>query len=450
VTPAQGEKVAPNSWAEKGIALETVVSLFAGAGGLSSGFAAAGLTPKLAVEIDRDACATYERNLGSSPLQADVSHPETVRSVASAMAGTEVSAVIGGPPCQGFSTAGGRWAEDPRNRLIFSYFGIVDALRPRWFLFENVEGLLTSGGGKAVVSLVKSFLERGYSIRLAKLNFAMFGLPQTRKRVVILGNRLGLDFELPLATHSFNSGKHKSSSRLPASPSLKEALAGLGEAARTPSFRVPYRSERAANPYDALMRGAATDVSMHYWAASDLDQERFRHLGPGQTMKDLPEYLWHTSYKRRANRRVMDGMPSDRRGGAPSGIKRLVGDLNALTITSATTREFIHPSEDRPLTLREAARLQSFSDSYEFEGNAVSQARQIGNAFPPICAEIFARQLMQADAQFGSGAAINVGPPRLIDYMLTEAAGMSPALRATDEALASMTCNQLPFALAAE
>jgi len=144
----------------------------------------------------------------------------------------------------------------------------------------------------------------------------------------------------------------------------------------------------------------------------------------------------------------MDGTPTERRGGAPSGIKRLKGELNALTITSAATREFIHPSEDRPLTIRECARLQSFPDAYSFAGNAMSAIRQIGNAFPPLAARVFAEHLIALDGSFGA----DVGRPRdrkgrLIGYRLTEAAGMSPALARTDSLLGALTAAQprLPF-----
>lgn len=430
--------------------METIVALFAGAGGLSSGFAAAGLKPKVAVELDADACATYERNLGVAPLQMDIANPATIEAVSASIGPGPVSAVIGGPPCQGFSTAGGRWADDSRNRLIFSYFAVVEALQPRWFLFENVEGLLTSGGGDAIVRLVRSFIKRGYSVRLQKVNFGVFGLPQTRKRVIIVGNRLGADFDLPAATHSFDSGKHRSKSQLPPSPSLEEALAGLGDASKDATARILYSSTTPANAYDALMRGEMSNVSMHYWSASEADQERFRHLQPGQTMKDLPERLWHSSFKRRAFRRVIDGTPTERRGGAPSGLKRLEGHLNGLTVTSATTREFVHPTADRPLTLREAARLQSFADYYEFEGRALSKASQIGNAFPPICAHVFAQHLAKIDGQFGSDLGVGCRPPHLIDFILTEASGMSPALRTTSDALAALSAEQITFTMAAD
>lgn len=430
--------------------MEQIVALFAGAGGLSSGFASAGLKPKVAVELDADACATYERNLGVAPLQMDVSDSATIAAILASVGSDSVSAVIGGPPCQGFSTAGGRWADDPRNQLIFSYFAIVDALQPRWFLFENVEGLLTSGGGLAIVNLVRSFLERGYSVRLQKVNFASLGLPQTRKRVILVGNRIGAGFDFPTATHSFNSGKHKSAGLLPRSPSLNEALMGLGSALKDATARVPYAFELPDSLYDEVMRDGMSDVSMHYWSATVADQERFVHLRSGQTMKDLPEHLWHSSFKRRAFRRVIDGTPTERRGGAPSGLKRLNGHLNALTVTSAATREFIHPTEDRPLTLREAARLQSFRDSFEFEGSSISKARQIGNAFPPMCAEHFAKHLLSIDGQFGSDRSNGREPARLIDFVLTDSNGMSPALRATSDALLALSSEQFNLTLAAE
>ena len=431
--------------------MDKVISLFAGAGGLSSGFKAAGIAPSVVAELDRHACATYEANLGTAPQRMDLGSNNAAETIAKVAGVSPVLAVIGGPPCQGFSTAGSRLHDDPRNRLIFNYLSVVEALQPRWFIFENVEGLLTSGAGKSVVSLVRMFISLGYSVRLEKVNFASFGLPQSRKRVVLMGNRLGLDFELPSSTHAFNSGKHRSKSDLPVAPSVTAAFAGLGAAVKDRLARVGYASPTPISSYDALMRRGASSVSLHSWTASPADLARIPHLQPGQSMKDLPEELWHSSFRRRAFRRVMDGTPTERRGGSPAGLKRLHGDLSGLTVTSATTREVIHPTEDRPLTLREAARLQSFPDTYEFSGALASQATQIGNAFPPLCAEIFARHILELEGRFGSGAHVRTDAgPHLIDYKLTDANGMSPALRATDVALAELTRSRLPFDLAAE
>lgn len=428
---------------------DSVLSLFSGAGGFSYGFARAGLPPICGVEIDKDACATYETNLRSPCRNLDLSivEPGFLKSM---LGPKEPFAVIGGPPCQGFSTAGARDGQDPRNRLIFNYLRIVAELRPRWFIFENVEGLLTSGSGEAVFTLVREFLGLGYSVRVEKANLAAYGVPQTRKRVLIIGNRLGLDFALPDESHSYDSGKSRKRGSMPFAPTLDQAIDGLGAPSRSRSTQVPYAFADAANGFDQSMRegngGAA--VAEHFHATDSDDEERFRLLKPGQSMKDLPEEHWHESFRRRAFRRVMDGTPTEKRGGAPSGVKRLHGNLQCLTITGAATREFIHPREHRTLTIRECARLQSFPDRYRFIGNAASVTQQIGNAVPPLAAAVIAKHLMALDGANGADVA---GPscrpePRLLGFLLTEADGMSDALRRTERLLNSLRQSALDFA----
>ncbi len=425
-----------------------VLSLFSGAGGFSYGFKLAGFDLLGGAEIDRDACESYSRNLGSPCHNVDLSTtgPEFFFDLAD---GRSPFAIIGGPPCQGFSTAGPRRADDPRNQLIFNYFRIVEKLQPRWFLFENVEGLLTSGLGEAVVSLVSEFVKIGYSVRVQKVNFAGYGVPQTRKRVLIIGNRLGLNFEFPGETHSFESGKsHKRNGR-PFAPSFDDATAGLGTPAAARDLSVEYASAPIAGSFDEVMRGSSPSrvVSLHFDTTVADDAHRFGLLQPGQTMKDLPEAMWHDSFRRRAFRRVMDGTPTEKRGGAPSGIKRLHGNLNSLTITGAAMREFIHPHQNRPLTLRECARLQSFPDHYYFAGNAAAIAQQIGNAVPPLAAKVLASHVMGLDAEFcRSNFASRVSvSPRLLGFVLTEASAMSPALGETHRKLTGLVQPELAF-----
>ncbi|MBZ9806954.1 DNA cytosine methyltransferase [Mesorhizobium sp. ESP-6-2] len=428
-------------------ASNAVVSLFSGAGGMSLGFAAAGLKPNLAADINSDACDTYRANLGEAIRCVDLSEPQSAFEAELAQF-VRPFLLIGGPPCQGFSSAGAKRGEDERNRLIFNYFDIVQRLEPRWFLFENVEGLLTSNMGRSVFELVKQFIAIGYRVRLEKVNFAGFGLPQARKRVVLLGNAMGVDFDLPSMTHAFDAGKHRGGHGLPSAPSFDDATLGLGEPDSL-DFTA-YAATAPLSPYDASMRAKNPrgGTSLHNAVSlSNKLRGAVRHLKPGQTMKDLPEDLWHDSFKRRANRRVMDGTPTEKRGGAPSGVKRLMGNLNSLTITGAATREFIHPDRDRTITLREAARLQSFPDVYEFVGNGLSVAQQIGNAFPPLAAEVFARHLMKLDGSFGSGGkAPKQAGPGLCGYHLTDAIAMSPALAQTDAYLSGlMTVQQSLF-----
>lgn len=420
---------------------DEVLSFFSGAGGFSYGFSQAGLKPAWGADMDHDACSSYEANVGNTCHKLDLAqaNPAFFRA---AIQGKEPFAVIGGPPCQGFSTAGARDGNDPRNQLIVNYFNIVQCLRPRWFIFENVEGLLTAGSGDAVCSLVREFIRTGYSVRLHKVNLAAYGVPQTRKRVFIIGNRMGIDFDFPQETCSFDSGKSRKHSGKPFAPSLSEAIAGLGLAARIRGDTVCYGASVPVNAFDGLMRAgnSAGTMTEHFHTTTGKDAERYALLKPGQTMKDLPQAFWHESFKRRAFRRVMDGTPTEKRGGAPSGIKRLHGSLQSLTITGAASREFIHPDAQRPLTIRECARLQTFPDRYAFAGNAASVMQQIGNAVPPMAAAVFARHLQMLDGRFGSGlqAPAQVKEPRLLGFLLTESSGMSQALQTTDSLLRSI------------
>lgn len=415
---------------------DIVVSLFAGAGGFSTGFSQAGLTPLFGAEINSDACQTYQLNVGSPCHQLDLSTTEPAQ-LAQLTGGLKPFVVIGGPPCQGFSTAGPRNSADPRNQLIFNYLNIVEKLSPRWFIFENVEGLLTSGGGKDLARLVREFINMGYSIRLQKVNLASYGVPQTRKRVLIVGNRLGIDFQFPEELFSFDSGKAKKSSDKPLAPSLAEAIAGLGHAATTKGVLVPYSSPYPVNAFEARMReGNVAGTVTHHIRVEPAERMQVELLMPGQTMKDLPPELWHDSYKRRANRRVSDGTPTEKRGGAPSGIKRMHGNLQSLTITGAAAREFIHPTEHRPLTIRECARIQTFPDKYQWVGNSSSVIQQIGNAVPPLAAERLAKHLQEIDGSFGADMQpVGVKTAKLLGFVLTEAAGMSPALKSTEALL---------------
>jgi DNA (cytosine-5)-methyltransferase 1 len=427
---------------------DDVLTLFSGAGGFSYGFAMAGLKPLCGAEIDSDACQSYEANVGSTCYNMDLSQasPSFFKDL---LGGREPFALIGGPPCQGFSTAGSRNAEDPRNRLIFNYLQIVSEVKPRWFIFENVEGLLTSGQGEAVSSLVREFLRIGYSVRVEKVNLAAYGVPQTRKRVLIIGNRLDIDFQFPEELYSYDSGKAKKRSSKPFAPTLLQAVNGLGSAVAKRTQTSSYVDPAPLNKYDSLMREGNSSgvITEHFDNTGAEDSHRFSLLKCGQTMKDLPEELWHESFRKRAFRRVKDGTPTEKRGGAPSGIKRLHGDLQSLTITGAASREFIHPEHNRPLTIRECARIQSFPDRYHFFGNAASVMQQIGNAVPPTAAAIFARHLQELEGSFGSGSQITrqIRSPRLLGYRLTESTGMSGALKNTDSLLSSFLQRELEF-----
>lgn len=377
-------------------ALPTVLDLFCGAGGLSFGFARAGFRIVSALDSTSSAVDTYRENLGHHAHAVSID-PETD------LQRTDV--IIGGPPCQGFSSAGMRRPGDSRNSLIAVFSSIVARLRPEAFVFENVEGFLTTSGGHQVFDLLEPLIEAGYRIHLQKVNAANFGVPQHRKRVLAIG-ALGWDPTFPSPTHSAYGAPGASlvGYSLPPTPTVAEALKGL----RSPADEPPGEPE---DHFYRPLRG--------------IDLKRITELRPGETMRDLPQELWHESYRRRAYRRVMDGTPSERRGGAPAGVRRLHPDQPSKAITAGARSEFVHPIEDRFLTLRECAKLQTFPDDFRFIGTQNERALLIGNAVPPILAEAIAR-VLRSDLE---NEHIYAGAGCLLSFVPTLSIGMSPVLR---------------------
>lgn len=378
----------------------TLVDLFCGAGGLSLGFERAGFKLLAAYDHWDVARETYGENIGSHVRAADINASLNLPTA---------TVIAGGPPCQGFSSAGQRRKDDDRNSLVTAFGRLIARQRPLAFVFENVEGFLTGADGRFVIELLNPVIEAGYRVHLRKINAANYGVPQHRKRVIAIGG-LGWSPSFPPATHSaFGApGAHLGGKSLPWTPTLNDAIGGMPP----PSLEDPGR------PPDHV----AT------WL-DGLELERALALAPGQTMRDLPETLWHDSYRRRAFRRVLDGTPTERRGGAPSGLRRLRADEPSKSITGGALRDFLHPTEHRPLTIRECARLQTFSDDFWFKGTKADRAVLIGNAVPPRLAEVLARHLYN-ELQH---AAATDGPGALLSFVPTLSSGMSPVLASITE-----------------
>jgi DNA (cytosine-5)-methyltransferase 1 len=370
-----------------------VIDLFCGAGGMALGFVGAGFDVSLAYDSWECAAATYRGNLGEH-----ISHD----AIGDHLELPPTTVIIGGPPCQGFSSAGARRDDDHRNTLVAVFARLIARHRPSAFVFENVEGFLTGGGGRFVFDLLDPLIEAGYRIHLRKVNAANYGVPQHRKRVLGIGG-LGWDPSFPAPTHTAHGapGALLGGTHLPLAPSINDALRGLPPATI-----------------------GTHDNDHTYSALEGLDVERARQLGPGQRMRDLPEQLWHESYKRRAYRRVMDGTPVEKRGGPPAGLRRLRADEPSKAITGAAINEFLHPDEDRPLTIRECARIQTFPDNFVFFGTRRDRAQQIGNAVPPHFAEVIARTLLH-DLDSRTEAA---STGALLSFTPTLSTGMSPIL----------------------
>lgn len=388
------------------------ISLFAGAGGCSLGFSQYGINILGAYDIWDIAVNTYNTNFeGHKAHQVDLSKCDFVQMRDDlGLRKGELDIIIGGPPCQGYTTAGKRGEEDPRNQLFKNYGCALAVFYPRWFMMENVEGMLTTGKGAFVVDCIKMMVQLGYTICLKKVYMQEYGIPQRRKRVIIIGNREGKKFRFPETTSPANGFRFKNG---------------------------------ACTLYDAIgdLEGCDKHAINHIRKKEDgIKLKRIEAIKVGGTMKDLPIELQHKSFARRANRRVSDGTPSEKRGGAPSGLKRLRYDEPSLTITSASTHEFIHPHENRMLTIRECARIQTFPDSFIFTGTDSQQEQQIGNAIPPLFANIMAKQILKCDKNVGIGL-----PNGLQFYDLSKSTAMSPALEQTCKKLDTYLINLFSY-----
>jgi len=410
----------------------TAISLFAGAGGCSLGFQQAGYDVRFATDLDADAVESYRRNFAGTPCEvADIREldPDSLLKRIGLGRG-QLDILLGGPPCQGFSSAGLKSGDDPRNSLLRHYVRLLEGVGPKWFVMENVEGLLTNGRGLHVRDAVASFLEAGYSVNLEKIYAQGYGVPQRRKRVLIVGNRLGHDFAFPEPSTPFSGSIFRKGE-----VTFATAVGDLPPASQGSAPFLAYATS-PKNELQAYLRGQAKNVTDHNAPAlPGIQLERVRRLRAGQTMKDLPGHLQHESFRRRAFRRVMDGTPVDRRGGAPHGLKRLFADEPCLTITSAATREFVHPTEDRLLTLRECARLQTFPDTFEFAGSVASRMQQIGNAIPPMLARAVGEHIAET---YGFGLKYSGTRYPSLRFCLTRSAGMSPALSQTESLLSEL------------
>lgn len=415
----------------------TAISLFCGAGGCSLGFKQAGYAILYANDKDVAAVETYRKNFPEATCSHEdienLNFYEIMDNVG--LQSGELDILIGGPPCQGFSTAGTRFWDDPRNHLLKSYVKALKTLNPKWFVMENVEGLLTSNKGKYVFEAANAFISLGYDIRIEKIYSQEYGVPQRRKRVLIIGNRIGHEFKMPEPTLKVSGQIFRNSD-----VTINHAISSLPPATHDKAQVLKPIEDSPVDDFDLLLRENSNEITDHYSPVIEgIQLKRISVLKPGQTMKDLPAELQHESFKKRANRRVADGTPTEKRGGAPSGLKKLHLNEPCLTITGAATRELIHPLENRPLTIRESARIQTFPDSFSFYGNASQKIQQVGNAIPPLLARIFAEHIKD-DYGFNGGV---VSSGKMLGFLLTKAGAMSPALKRTDMLLSGILNNKV-------
>jgi len=352
------------------------IELFAGAGGLMLGLEMAGFRTLVANEVHPHPCMTLRHNFPSVPVVnasiKDLTGADLLRA-AGVRTGAEVDLVAGGPPCQGFSTAGMKDECDPRNTLIGDFIRIVKEIRPRYFLLENVTGLVTLHNGKLFENVLYDLSTLGYSFHHDILFAADFGVPQMRKRLIVLGAREGAPPPHPEPTHEEPLEAGLFQSELKPYVTCGDAIGDLPEI--HPGETVTQYDREPSNEYQHLMREGATMLLNH--EASRHRAETMAYYGlvpPGGTSLDIPP---------------------DRRNGK-QGVQRWpLGGL-ARTITTEPT-DFMHPSLNRIPTVRELARIQTFPDRYIFLGQRTtgnkmrrlgycSQTQQVGNAVPPLLA----------------------------------------------------------------
>jgi DNA (cytosine-5)-methyltransferase 1 len=326
----------------------TLIDLFAGAGGMSLGFVRRGFTPVFAVEWEKDAAATYVANFG------DHCYAGAIQDVA---VFPSVDVIIGGPPCQGFSPLGRDRDDDSRyemNTLWTEYLRVVRQVRPLVFVIENVPEFLASGQYRTFLHVMASDPSlRDYVVDERVLNAADYGVPQRRRRGFVLASRIG-PVEWPAKTHG------------PASEGA-----------------IPY-----ATVCDAIgdLPFEPTNEDLHLGRnPTEMSLERYRAVPPGGNRFDLA-----------ANRPdLLPACWANKPTGTTDVFGRLWWDRPSVTIRTEFYKpekgRYLHPEAHRPITHREAARIQTFPDDFEFEGSRIQIARQIGNAVPPLLAETIAK-----------------------------------------------------------
>lgn len=370
----------------------TLVDLFCGAGGLSLGLQMAGFRPVYAVDFDRHAVATYKANHPDTRVACKDIADVTVREILDAAGGEPIDLIAGGPSCQGFSTHGKRIEDDPRNFLFHHFVRLVKQVKPKYFLMENVKGLLTFRGGYFRKLIEGSFAAAGYRVASRVVCAADYGVPQLRYRIVFIGTRTGGDLSFPEPTH----GGVGLFDGLQPAVTVEDALSDLPLLGDDFYSRRREYSSSPSNVYQRYLRRGVRSkfVTLHHTKPlSALSSEIVRLVSEGEGLRSIDPELLPSRFQKM--RKIANGAL---RKDCTTLYFRVARSRPAYTITcnfrNVASGPFVHPLEDRSFTFREAARLMSFPDSYIFEGAMLP--RQIGNAVPPLLARAVGRELIKA------------------------------------------------------
>lgn len=359
------------------------VDLFSGAGGLSLGFEDAGFQILYALEKDKYAAETYRRNHNGRTMldEADIHNiePDTLLRRLGLRRG-DLDIVLGGPPCQGFSIANMRTRSrnNPENQLVYTYWDFVRKLSPKWFVMENVGGLENFDDGTLKKELLDGFREIGYDVDAVVLDSSRFGVPQVRKRIFFIGNRLGKTLD-PIR----GLAKQETSRAI----SVREAIDDLPRLSNGNNIDpLPYsKNGGGLTEYQARMRYKNGKEVFNNLVSKNnaLVVERYKNIKQGENLLTMSVRKPHlvNNYKDMSKCHQWIYL-------------RLSWDKPSVVISNYRKNMLIHPSQDRGLSVREAARLQCFPDTYVFQGSIGFQQQQVANAVPPLLARYIAKAIM--------------------------------------------------------
>lgn len=359
-----------------------ILDLFSGPGGLSLGFSQAGYHVLVSLDNDENALSTTNFNQNKinevTKLGNHYSINQDITETSSddiikifKKENKSVFGIIGGPPCRGFSLANQqtRYLDNPLNNLINEYIRLIREIKPRFFVVENVPQLFTVDNGRLLNEIILELSEIGYTCSQQIINSSNFGIPQIRRRAIIIGSLDGNKIKIPI-----NNGSNKTITVHDAISDFPHIKNGHQET------EMKYKHNQKLTTYMELMRNSkefgfvAKSINNHIVSKNgDLVIKRFKALKQGENWSNLPQNLLE-NYK-------------DAERCHSSIYKRFRWDEPSPTISNIRKNMFIHPDQDRGISVREAARLQSFPDWYEFKGKIGSLQQQVGDAVPPLMAK---------------------------------------------------------------
>ena len=348
-----------------------ILDLFSGAGGFSCGFDMVdGFSTEIALDFDKDAINTFQNNFPNATcICGDICKEEIKTKIEDLAKAKQVNMIIGGPPCQGFSLKGKNLGlEDPRNFLFLEYVELVKRIQPEIFIIENVKNLISSGNGYFIKQIYEKFENLGYSLNHSILCAYDFGVPQTRERAIIIGVKGNKALPMPTNYSEFRT-------------TVRDAISDLNYLNSNEGVDVSDYRHEPQSEYQKLLRNPDGILYNHYASNhTDWALEKLRMIPPEGDKSSLPiELHGKQQFKTTWGRLIWD-KPSgtiDTRFDTPSNGKNS------------------HPELHRSITPREAARIQSFPDSFRFYGKKVAIRKQIGNAVPPLLAKAIAEHIQK-------------------------------------------------------